>query len=91
MNKNLFIFCLAWFLVGTLLVMNSRAGSGSCRSEFTVCMQRCQDKYPIPDTDLRVDPGDMNKSTKAQQYEARKLRKECANSCKIEKQQCYSK
>ena len=88
MKKNLIIFCLVWFIAASLLVVNARAGNKSCQSIFTSCVESCQQKYPIPDPDLRVDPGDMNKTTKAQQFEARKQRKECVRTCKIDRRNC---
>ena len=66
---------MVWIFAASLLVVNARAGDKTCQTKFTSCVESCNNKYPIPDLDLRVDPGDMNKTTKAQQYEARKQRK----------------
>jgi len=88
MKKHLIIFFLIWFFVTSLLVINAKAADNNCQSKMTSCVENCQQKYPVTEPTLRVEPGDMNKTTKAQQFEAKKNRKECLNSCKIEKRIC---
>ena len=90
MKKNIIILFLTWFLATSLLVINTKAAENSCQSKLTSCVENCQHKYPINEPTLRVEPGDMNKTTKAQQFESKKNRKECFNSCRIEKRICMA-